>query len=328
MSVKIDNIIEAPHPSEGTLRNIRMEAIQPNNRNPRLDFPQSELDKLSESIEAEGVLVPIVVYTEGEHFVLVDGERRFRCSRELGLTTIPALVTSQRTDLETLQQMFNIHEMREPWRDIPTAKALQTLAAGLQAGRSDELTDRELARITGLSIDRIRRYRYIVTLPDEWQDYIRNDKIPLNFFWELKTNVIDALRSNRPTILDEYGENAIQTAFVKKRLDQVITDTISLRKMAPIIKFAAVEAENGEAGSHIDDSIKELISNPDVTIEDVYDDTIQMMVEVDKLGRRTSTMVAAFSRLLTKTKGTDDYDEVRRIGEDLILHLTKLLETE
>lgn len=311
------------------LRELKISDVVPNDANPRLDFPQDELDRLTGSIDQEGVLVPIVVYPRGDKYVLVDGERRYRCSRDLGNDTIPALITKERSEREVLQQMFNIHLIREPWRDIPTAKALQRLAKEIEELEGREANDSELRDLTGLSMERVRQLRYVVTLPDEWQNYIREETIPLNFFWELKKNVVDALRSKRPAILDEYGEDKVRAAFVQKRLDQVITDTVSLRKVSPIIKFAAQDAEeNGTGESSIDASIRDLIETPDATIDDAYEDTVQMMVEVDKLGRRTSSMIAVFSRLLTQTADTEDHDEVKRLGRDLITQLTALLDAD
>ncbi len=314
------------HNVTAELRELNISDVVPNDANPRLDFPQDELDRLTGSIDLEGVLVPIVVYPRGDKFVLVDGERRYRCARDLGHSKIPALITTERTEREVLQQMFNIHLIREPWRDIPTAKALQRLANEIEDSEGREPNDAELRDLTGLSTERVRQLRYVVTLPDEWQDYIREETIPLNFFWELKKNVIDALRKNRPAIIDEFGEDRINNAFVQKRLDQVITDTVSLRKVSPIIKFAAQDAaENGTGESTIDGSIRDLIEKPDATIEDAFEDTVQMMVEVDKLGRRTSSMMAVFSRLLSQTAGTPDNDEVKRLGRDLIAQLGALL---
>lgn len=309
------------------LRELNVADVVPNARNPRLDFPQDELDRLTDSIDLEGVLVPIVVYPKDGKYVLVDGERRFRCARDLGHAKIPALITTERSDREVLQQMFNIHLIREPWRDIPTAKALQRLAEEIKESEGRDPNDSELRDLTGLSIERVRQLRYVVTLPDEWQDYIREETIPLNFFWELKKNVIDALRNNRPAILDHYGEERVSSAFVQKRLDQVITDTVSLRKVSPIIKFAAQDAiSNGTGASTLDTSIRDLIEKPEATIDDAYEETVQMMVEVDKLGRRTSTMVAVFARLLTQTAGTPDYEEVRRLGRELITQVTALID--
>ena len=309
------------------LRDLNVSDVEPNAQNPRLDFPQDELDRLADSIDLEGVLVPIVVYSKGDKYVLVDGERRFRCARDLGHSKIPAVITTERSEREVLQQMFNIHLIREPWRDIPTAKALQRLAEEIKGAEGRDPNDSELRDLTGLSIERVRQLRYVVTLPEEWQEHIREETIPLNFFWELKKNVIDALQSNRPEILAEYGEDRVRRAFVQKRLDQVITDTVSLRKVSPIIKFSAQDAEsNGTGSSSLDNSIRELIENPEATIDDAYEETVQMMVEVDKLGRRTSTMVAVFARLLTKTDGTPDNDEVRRLGRELVDQISALID--
>jgi ParB family chromosome partitioning protein len=303
--------------------------VVPNDNNPRLDFPQEELDRLSGSIDLEGVLVPIVVYLKDGKYVLVDGERRFRCARDLGHAKIPAVITTERSERDVLQQMFNIHLIREPWRDIPTAKALQRLASEIAQAEGKDPNDAELRDLTGLSIERVRQLRYVVTLPDEWQDYIREETIPLNFFWELKKNVIDALRTNRPAVLDEYGEERVSAAFVQKRLDQVITDTVSLRKVSPIIKFAAQDATANETGvSSIDSSIRDLIERPEATIDDAYEETVQLMVEVDKLGRRTSSMIAVFARLLSQTAGSPDHEEVTALGRDLISQLGALLDVD
>lgn len=327
VSSEQDEQAESPQNVTAELRELNVADVVPNARNPRLDFPQDELDRLTDSIDLEGVLVPIVVYPKDGKYVLVDGERRFRCARDLGHVKIPALITTARSDREELQQMFNIHLIREPWRDIPTAKALQRLAEEIKESKGRDPNDNELRDLTGLSIERVRQLRYVVTLPDEWQDYIREETIPLNFFWELKKNVIDALRNNRPAILDQYGEERVSSAFVQKRLDQVITDTVSLRKVSPIIKFAAQDAaSNGTGESTLDTSIRDLIEKPEATIDDAYEETVQMMVEVDKLGRRTSTMVAVFARLLTQTAGTPDYEKVRRLGRELITQVTALID--
>jgi ParB/RepB/Spo0J family partition protein len=318
---------ESAVPGErASLKDLPVVNIDPNERNPRLDFPRNELDRLAESIDQEGILVPIVVFPRGERYVLVDGERRFRCARELGLESVPALVTRERSERETLQQMFNIHHIREHWRDMPTAMALQRLSDSIKEEQGVEPNDGELKVLTGLSVDRIRQLRYVAQLPDEWQSYIRDGVIPLNFFWELKKNVIDALRANRPKIFEHYGERSIQTAFVKKRLDQVITDTVSLRKVAPIIKFAAQDAsESPEGESKLDTSIKNLIERPDSTIDDVYEDTVQMIVEVDRLNRRTSTMVAIFVRLLRQTQGTAEHETVKSLGRQFIDELSTII---
>ena len=214
VSSEAEEQVDTQENATAQLRELSVSDVEPNAQNPRLDFPKDELDRLTDSIDLEGVLVPIVVYPKGDKYVLVDGERRFRCARDLGHSKIPAVITTERSEREVLQQMFNIHLIREPWRDIPTAKALQRLAQEIKDAEGQEPNDSELRDLTGLSIERVRQLRYVVTLPEQWQEYIREETIPLNFFWELKKNVIDALRSNRPAILDEYGEDRVSLSLI------------------------------------------------------------------------------------------------------------------
>lgn len=325
----VEELAEGRPPLEKAyLTELQIDQVEPNEHNPRLDFPQSELDRLAESIDLEGILVPIVVYPKGDdNFVLVDGERRFKCALALGMQVVPALVTPERPEQEVLLQMFNIHLIREPWRDVPTALALGQLADSLSSSEGEEPSDSRLAELTGLSVERVRQLRYVVTLPEEWQAYIRSGQIPLNFFWELKRNVIDQLKSRRPELLRELGEDAVRSAFVQKRLDSVITDTVSLRKVAPIIKFAEQEAESGDRTRvDVDQTLRDLIVRADATIDDAYDDTVQMLVEVDKLGRRTASMVAAFRRLLSQAESPEDRQSIITLGKEFISGLTAVLE--
>lgn len=308
------------------LTDLAIGDIEANESNPRLDFPKNELDRLAESIDHEGILVPVVVYARGDKFVLVDGERRFRCARDLGLETVPALVTAERSQHDVLLQMFNIHLIREPWKDVPTAIALGKLADSIEKDEGEEPSDSRLAEITGLSVERVRQLRYVITLPAEWQGYIRTGKVPMNFFWELKRNVIDQLSNRRPDLLVELGEENVRSAFVQKRLDGVITDTVSLRKVSPIIRFAQQEADTTtESPINIDQTIRELVTNTEAGIDDAYEDTVQMLVEVDKLGRRTTSMIAAFRRLLSQAEPGEDRQAIIDLGNDLISNLAAVL---
>lgn len=290
-------------------------------------FPEEELVKLAESIDQEGILVPIVVFPKDDHYVLVDGERRYRCAARLGLQTVPALITSERSERDVLRQMFNIHLVREPWRDMPTARALGRLIADLK-GSDQPITDAKLRDLTGLSIERVRQLRYVLTLPQDWQDYISEGTVPLNFFWELKRNVIDALAKQRPKLYQELGgSEAIASAFVDKRIDGVITDTVGLRKLRPIINFA--QADAGEEGSSIlDKNIRDLVKNPELSIDEVYEDTVQIMVEADKLERRTRAMLASFERLLHKARTEEETHYIHQLGENLIAELSRLLRAD
>lgn len=77
------------------LLQIPLDRIEPNPHQPRKHFDNRSLAKLASTIEANGVLQPVLVKREGEAFVLAAGERRFRAARMAGLAEIPALLTDQ-----------------------------------------------------------------------------------------------------------------------------------------------------------------------------------------------------------------------------------------
>lgn len=319
-----------PSAPVGQLQSLEMDRIDPNPGNPRLIFPQEELDKLIESISHEGVLVPIVVFpTSGERYTLVDGERRFRSAKELGLTQIPALITGERTEQELLVQMFNIHLIREPWRDLPTARALGRLMDEIVKGTGADATDKQLRELTGLSVERIKQLRFALQLPVAWQEHIAAGTIPLNWFWELDKNIIRPMTTERPALMTELGAQNIAEAFLRKRLDGITgTDTVSLRKVRPIIGFAKADADaTGEEESRLDQILRSLVNDASFTIEEAYEDTVQITVETDKLGRRAETMIFNFQRLLGKASTSEERDYIKQIGRDLIANLSKLLDS-
>jgi ParB family chromosome partitioning protein len=91
------------------LKDIPLDLIDPNPDNPRMYFRQEELDNLLVSIKKYGVQVPISVYQDGDRYIIIDGERRWRTSKKLNLKTIPAIVQPKPSDLENLLMMFNIN---------------------------------------------------------------------------------------------------------------------------------------------------------------------------------------------------------------------------
>lgn len=82
-----------------TFAEIPVEAIEPNPRQPRQVFDDDALGELAGSIKEVGLLQPIVVRSLGaERYELVMGERRWRATKEAGLSRIPAIVRSTSDD--------------------------------------------------------------------------------------------------------------------------------------------------------------------------------------------------------------------------------------
>ena len=71
-------------------------------------------------------------------------------------------------------------------------------------------------------------------------------------------------------------------------------------------------------------TIMNLITDTSVTIEEVYEDTVELIVELDKLEKRSRNTVTAFKRLLDKASG-EEADQIKAIGKRLIADLQELL---
>ena len=303
------------------LKNLSIDEISPDPENPRERFPDDELAKLAESIDQVGVLVPIAVYKHNGAYRLLDGERRWRCSRELGIDTIPALIVGEPTEEQRLMQMFNIHLVREPWQDLPTAHALQKLMTTTGVSST-----KELARITGLSSNQINRYRFALDLSGEVRRKVETGEVPLNFFYEVYKAVVRPLESRRPRLFSEYGEEkGILDKFLGKRLSGAIGDVVSVRDAQYIIRKAAEDDPEQHYEGPLDDTLRQLLDDDKLSVKEAYEDTVMVAVEADKLEKRADGMIKAFKRLLDHATEDHQRDHIKGVGRYLIKELTEVV---
>src|SRR5215211_612214 len=146
---------------EEGLREIPLELIQPNARQPRRTFDQAPLGELAESIRTRGVLQPVVVRPlAGGSFELVAGERRLRAAEMVELETIPALVRDA-DDWERLDLALAENMARVDLNPVEAARACAMLVDDLG------LTKEELGRRVGRSRVAIYNLIRLLDLPEE-----------------------------------------------------------------------------------------------------------------------------------------------------------------
>ena len=142
---------------------IPLAAVTPNPRQPRQIIDEETLAELATSIEAVGLLQPVVVRQIGANrYELVMGERRWRACQMAGLTLVPAIVR-QTPDDEMLRNalMENLH--RQQLNPLEEASAYQQLLDDFQA------THEELARKIGRSRPHITNTLRLLNLPPSVQ---------------------------------------------------------------------------------------------------------------------------------------------------------------
>jgi len=141
------------------LEELPVGSIVPNPRQPRQAFDEETLAELAASIEAVGLLQPVVVRpTQGGRFELIMGERRWRACQVAGIEVIPAIVRHTSDD-ELLRDalMENLH--REQLNPLEEAAAYQQLLDDFDA------THEELARRIGRSRPHISNTIRLLNLP-------------------------------------------------------------------------------------------------------------------------------------------------------------------
>lgn len=84
----------SPDAGSGALIAAAVDKISPNPYQPRGMMDRHKLEELAESIKLHGVMQPLIVTAsrEGDGYVLIAGERRWRAARLAGLTSVPAIV--------------------------------------------------------------------------------------------------------------------------------------------------------------------------------------------------------------------------------------------
>ncbi len=143
----------------GRLRELPVEAIAPNPRQPRGSFDEQELEELAASIREVGLLQPVVVReTELERFELIAGERRLRAAKLAGLSHLPVIVR-ETTDADVLKEALieNIHRVQ--------LNPLEEAAAYQQLLDDFGVTQEELARRIGKSRPTLSNALRLLSLP-------------------------------------------------------------------------------------------------------------------------------------------------------------------
>jgi ParB family chromosome partitioning protein len=161
----LDAILSVSTPSakagQDELRELPLELISPNPKQPRKSFDEAALAALAGSLGERGVLQPVLVRPKaGGTYELVAGERRWRAAVMAGLETIPALVRP-REDVEALELALIENMAREDLNPIEEARACAALVEELGLTRED------VGRRVGRGRVAVTNLMRLLDLPDE-----------------------------------------------------------------------------------------------------------------------------------------------------------------
>ncbi|MCU0152462.1 ParB/RepB/Spo0J family partition protein [Curtobacterium poinsettiae] len=160
-----DDLVAVPG---ARLANLNPLDVIPNAQQPRKEFREEELQELVHSIREIGVLQPIVVRPiagatgTDPQYELIMGERRLRATKELGLSTIPAIVKDTPDDAMLRDALLeNLH--RAQLNPLEEASAYQQLLADFG------ITQEQLGQRIGRSRPQITNTIRLLRLPSPVQ---------------------------------------------------------------------------------------------------------------------------------------------------------------
>lgn len=159
---------------------VPIDTIERSPTNPRTRFDVEQLRQLGETIRAQGILQRLLVRPWPGRpgvFECVDGERRLRASRAIGLTELPVDVR-ELTDAQVVAIQLITGETGEPLSALEEAIGYRT-ALGLKDGEGRACyTLRTLAEKIGCSHEHIRQRTCLLDLPKAVQEAIRDGALP------------------------------------------------------------------------------------------------------------------------------------------------------
>lgn len=133
--------------------------IRPNRYQPRLKFPEDELEGLARSIQEQGIIQPLLVRKDHDGYELATGERRLRAAKKAGLSQVPVIVKSI-TDTELLEMSIVENVQRTDLNPLEEAEAYYQLITEFN------LTQDQAAERIGKSRSTIANFLRLRQLPE------------------------------------------------------------------------------------------------------------------------------------------------------------------
>ena len=151
---------------------VSIKKIIPNRNQPRQVFNREQMEELTDSIKASGILQPLTVREIGDNkFELIAGERRLRAAKDADLETVPVYILSVDADVEMMEYALVENIQRVDLNPLEEAEGYAILS-----GKYD-LSQEEIAKRVGKSRPTIANALRMLKLPPEIKSGLKLGKI-------------------------------------------------------------------------------------------------------------------------------------------------------
>ena len=224
---------------QSDLQKIPLREIEPDKEQPRKAFDETALAELAKSISEHGVLQPIVVRPNpAGGYKIVAGERRWRASRQAGLSEIPVVVVEV-SDAEAIELALIENLQREDLDPVEEALGYKQLMERCN------LTQEQAAEKVAKSRSAVANSLRILSLPDEVLELLKTGALSAGHAKAILSIPDSKRQSQAAELIMRDGLNVRRAESLAKKLQK---EPRTARRAAARPSIAAeVEISLGEA---------------------------------------------------------------------------------
>ena len=209
----------------------------------RKTFSDESISELADSIREIGLINPLTVKKDdGENFLLIAGERRYKALKLLGETKVKVIVSDiQNEKIELIQIIENMHR-----EDIPPLE----LAAGYKLLRDKyNLSARDIAKKIGKSHTHVYDTLNLLDLEKELKEKVSSNLTPSK---ALEINKLDK-KTQKEVLknIDNYSGNDIKKIRKEKELKEKVSGNLTPSKANKYSTFD-LKTENSEQNQELE----------------------------------------------------------------------------
>ena len=207
---------------EGGSVMLPISQVEPGIKQPRKRFDEESLSDLAESIRTHGLIQPLTVRRlSSGYYQIIAGERRWRASKQAGLTEVPAVII-EADDRKVMELGLIENLQREDLNPIEEALGYKALVEDYG------LTQEEVARQVGKSRPAVANALRLMALPDAIRQLLEEGKLSAGHGRALLT----------------LSDGSLQRKLAQK----VIAEDLSVRQTEALAKRLAAAAEDEANG--------------------------------------------------------------------------------
>ncbi|MFO7765324.1 MAG: ParB/RepB/Spo0J family partition protein [Pelovirga sp.] len=215
-----------------------VEELKPYSKQPRKNFDDSKMAELIASIKEKGIIQPLVVRQQGDHYQIIAGERRWRAAQKAGLDRVPVVIQDV-SDNHALEIALIENIQREDLNPLEEAGAYRYLIDTF------DLVQEDVARRVGKDRSSVTNALRLLRLPEKIKQLVTTNQLSMGHA--------------RALLSLEQDEDVIEAG------NEVIRKKLSVRETEKLVKkiknFAGSVNTRAGDGGETNPERRELESN-------------------------------------------------------------------